>query len=112
LRPWALNASHKAAARSKIDGRRAVDGTEDGFMNKLVASLLFVSLGLVAAPSLADQDPPGAFTIKTVTIYGRPNMPHVEIILVRGTAASAAGAAHDDLRARLMAPSEPRGLTH
>jgi hypothetical protein len=47
--------------------------------------------------------------MKTITVYGRVDKPHVEIILTRATAASAAGAAHDGLHARLMgAGGEPR----
>ena len=86
-------------------------------MNKLVASLLVVSLGLVAAGASADESTistasaPGAFTMKTITVYGRVDKPHVEIILTRATAASAAGAAHDGLHTRLMSP-EPRSMGH
>ena len=83
-------------------------------MNKLVFTRCFAAsiLALLAAPELAraDQDAPGTVTIKTVTIYGRADKPHVEIILTRPTAANAAGAAHDGLRARLLSATEPHPI--
>jgi hypothetical protein len=83
-------------------------------MNRLAVSLLAVALALLATTAAADestQAAPGSVTLKTITVYGRADKPHVEIILTRATAASAAGAAHDGLHARLMAPREPRPMS-
>ncbi len=83
-------------------------------MKKLVLSLVVLSAALVAAPSLADEaaSAPGSVTLKTITIVGRPNMPHVVIELSRPTAAAAARAAHDEMHARLTAASAPPALSH
>jgi hypothetical protein len=78
----------------------------------LVASVALISVSLPASAdesTVSTQTSPGAITMKTITVYGRVDKPHVEIILTRATAASAAGAAHDGLHARLMGGGgEPR----
>jgi hypothetical protein len=83
-------------------------------MKKLVALMLVSAAALVALPSSADEasSSPGAFTMKTITIVGRPNMPHVVIELSRPTPATAARAAHDEMHARLAAASAPAALSH
>ncbi len=83
-------------------------------MKKLVALMLVTSAALVAAPSSADEasSAPGSVTLKTITVYGRPNMPHVVIELSRPTPAAAARAAHDEMHARLAAASAPPALSH
>lgn len=84
-------------------------------MKKLLLPALVAALGLVATTASADESTqvaPGAVVLKPITVVGRVDRPHVEIILTRATAASAAGAAHDGLHARLMAASEPRPLSH
>ena len=77
-------------------------------MNKLLPLLFAAATLATPNAALAEDSAPGTVTIKTVTIYGRADKPHVEIILTRPTAANAAGAAHDGLHARLMSATEPR----
>jgi hypothetical protein len=83
-------------------------------MKKLVALMCMSAAALVAFPSAADEESssPGSFTLKTITIVGRPNMPHVVIELSRPTPAIAARAAHDEMHARLTAASAPPALSH
>ena len=80
-------------------------------MKKLLVALLAGSLVLVATAASADEPTP-SIVLRPITIYGRADKPHVEIILTRATAAAAAGAAHDGMHARLMAPAEPRPMSH
>jgi hypothetical protein len=83
-------------------------------MKKLLVLLAVSSAALVSVPSSADEasSGPGTVTLKTITVYGRPNMPHVVIELSRPTPAAAARAAHDEMHARLTAASAPAALSH
>jgi len=60
-------------------------------------------LALVCFSTTAYADETGTMTTKTTVIVGRPNKPSVVIELVRPTAARAAGAAHEELRAKMLA---------
>jgi hypothetical protein len=68
----------------------------------------------LASPAAADETRaaagPGYYVMPVQTVYGRPNKPLVQIVLKTPTAAEAAGAAHESLRASLMAQSTPAGL--
>jgi hypothetical protein len=69
-----------------------------------------------AVPALADPaDPvvqvvhqtPSVLAVPTVTVYGRPNRPMVQILIRTPSAADAAGTAHGRLRAKTDAKYEP-----
>ena len=66
-----------------------------------------------AVPALADptdtvvQVVHPQVVVPTVTVYGRPNRPMVQIMVRTPSASDAAGAAHDRLRARTNARYEP-----
>jgi hypothetical protein len=92
-------------------GLRAVSALlEDPSMKKLAVMLCAAAVGLVTTVASADESTtvaPGTVVLKPITVTGRADKPHVQIILTRATAASAAGSAHDGLRERLLAPNEP-----
>jgi hypothetical protein len=73
-------------------------------------------LPLVSLPAFtARADPPtasgpGVYTTPTVVIYGRPSKPAVVIVVKTPTPAAEAGAAHEALRASLLAQTEPGAL--
>lgn len=80
-------------------------------MRVLFGASVFAVLSLLSAASGADEAcEPGFACLKPVTIYGRPPKPIVVVELARPTAASAAGAAHDALRAEWMQKLEPATL--
>jgi hypothetical protein len=95
-------------------------------MKRLVLAALALALGVpaFAVPALADPtDPtapaapipagahrvknPGVYVVPATTIYGRPNKPMVNVEVRTPSAAEAAGAAHDRLRAVTLARTEP-----
>ncbi len=80
-------------------------------MKNVLVAVLAASLALVATTASADEPTP-SIVLKTITVYGRADKPHVEIILTRATAAAAAGAAHDGMHARLISQAEPRAMSH
>lgn len=53
---------------------------------------------------------PAVYTTPTVVIYGRPSKPAVVIVVKTPTPAAEAGAAHEALRASLLAQTEPAPL--
>jgi hypothetical protein len=72
---------------------------------------------VVASSALADPTVPapaaqgsGTLQVPVIVIYGRPDKPNVVIVLQRPTATRAAGAAHEELHAALLAASQPPGL--
>ncbi len=81
-------------------------------MKKLLAGLALASILVV--PSLASADTPasedGVTYLPAITIYGRPNRPSVVIELTRPTAARAASAAHEEMKAAWTAKTEPHPL--
>ena len=96
-------------------------------MKRLVLAALGLALvvPLFAVPALADPtDPkapaiapipagahrvknPGVYVVPATTIYGRPNKPMVNVEVRTPSAAEAAGAAHNRLRAATLAKTEP-----
>jgi hypothetical protein len=96
-------------------------------MKRLVLAALALALVVpaFAVPALADPtDPkapaaapipagahrvknPGVYVVPATTIYGRPNKPMVNVEVRSPSAAEAAGAAHDRLRAATLARTEP-----
>lgn len=67
----------------------------------------------VCAPSLVMADgacEPGVICLKPYTVYGRVPKPLVVIELTRPSAASAAGAAHADMRSDWLEKLEPSTL--
>jgi hypothetical protein len=92
--------------------RRGVILNEDVSMKALAATLVLLStlgLSLVArADPSATVD--GVTYLPVITVYGRPNRPSVVVELTRPTAASAARAAHEAMRVRLIQASEPATL--
>lgn len=87
-------------------------------MKRLVLATFAVGLAVpaFAAPALADpSDPviqvvhqtPTVLAVPTVTVYGRPNKPMVQILIRTPSAADAAGGAHGRLRAKTDARYEP-----
>jgi hypothetical protein len=87
-------------------------------MKRLVLAALALALVVpaFAVPALADPTDPvvqivrparGVIAVPTVTVYGRPNKPMVQIIIRPSSAAAAAGAAHDRLREATLAKTEP-----
>ena len=81
-------------------------------MSRLLALLAVASVTLLSASASADTtvDPDGTTWLPTITIYGRANKPSVMVILKTPTAANAAAAAHEDMRAGLVQKSEPAAL--
>ena len=77
---------------------------------KHVAAALAIASALVSLPSTARADDEGVHTLPVITIYGRPNRPSVIIELTRPTAARAASAAHEEMKAAMVAKTEPRPL--
>jgi hypothetical protein len=86
----------------------------------LATAPLALLVPLFAAPAFADPaDPvvqvvhaqtaqgPSVIAVPTVTVYGRPNRPMVQILVRTRSAADAAGAAHDRLRAATDAKLQP-----
>jgi hypothetical protein len=65
-----------------------------------------VSAVAVADPS-APEAGPGYLKMPTQVIVGRPNKPHVIVDVRPPTAAAAAGAAHEAMRASWYARQEP-----
>jgi len=76
-------------------------------MKKIVlAFALAAASSFVTSSAFADE------TLKEITVYGkRPARPSVIIELKRSTAAEAAGAAHESLRASLVEQSRPATLS-
>jgi hypothetical protein len=74
---------------------------------KYVAAALAIASVLAALPSTARADDENVHTLPVITIYGRPNRPSVVIELTRPTAARAAAAAHEEMKAALVAKTEP-----
>jgi hypothetical protein len=52
----------------------------------------------------------GTIRVPVTIIYGRPDRPHVVILVKTPTAAEAAGEAHESLRAAWLATSAPRRM--
>ncbi len=76
------------------------------------ASALFAALSalaLVTPASAEDQGEsgPGFYRAPVVVVYGRPDRPHVQIVVKTPTAAAAASEAHATLHAALWAVREP-----
>ena len=69
-------------------------------MKKALLGLTVLAISTFASAALADGE--GSFTTKVVIITGRPNKPSVVIELVRPTAARAAGAAHEEMRQKMI----------
>ena len=69
-------------------------------MKKALLVLSVLAISTFTGAALADGE--GGFTTKTVVIVGRPNKPSVVIELVRPTAARAAGAAHEEMRQKMI----------
>jgi hypothetical protein len=88
-------------------------------MKRLVLTALTLALVVpaFAVPALADPTDPvvqlvraparGVIVVPTVTVWGRPNRPMVQILIRTPSAADAAGAAHERLRTTALARSEP-----
>jgi hypothetical protein len=88
-------------------------------MKSLLAAALAVAAALTAAPASADgsapkvpdgavqKSAPGVIVLPDRVIYGRPNRPMVQIDIRALSATSAAGAAHETLRASLVNQSQP-----
>jgi hypothetical protein len=93
-------------------------------MKRLVLAALALALVVpaFAVPALADPtDPvaapipagahrvkkPGVYVVPTIFVYGRPNKPMVNVEVRSPSAAEAAGAAHNRLRAATLAQTEP-----
>jgi hypothetical protein len=76
-------------------------------MKKAILILSLAAVPLFATTASADDETPGSFTTKTVVIVGRPNKPSVVIELTRPTAARAAGAAHEELRQKMIESMRP-----
>lgn len=77
----------------------------------LFALATVLPLVSLCAPTVR-ADPPAPFTplvhtMPTIVVYGRPNRPNIVIVVKTPTAAAAAGAAHEALRASLLAQTEP-----
>ncbi len=79
----------------------------------LFAIALSVAAALVVAPAFADPTAPtvpaapAVYVMPVITVPGRPSRPTVVVVVTRPTAAAEAGAAHESLRATLLARSEP-----
>jgi hypothetical protein len=87
-------------------------------MKRLVLAALALALVVpaFAVPAMADPTDPvvqivrparGFIAVPTTTIYGRPNKPMVQVIILHAPAAAAAGAAHDQLRFATLARTQP-----
>ncbi len=95
-------------------------------MKRLVLAALALALVVpaFAVPALADPTNPkaaaapipagahrvknpGVYVVPATTIYGRPNKPMVNVEVRTPSAAAAAGAAHNRLRALTLAKTEP-----
>jgi hypothetical protein len=79
-------------------------------MKKLLAFVVVGTGVLFALPASAEQVGPGEYTIPVVTIHGRVDKPHVVIELHHAPAARQAGAAHEELRKRLLEKSAPKPM--
>lgn len=71
-------------------------------MKKALLCLSVLALSTFAAGAALADGEGTVTTTKTVVIVGRPNKPSVVIELVRPTAARAAGAAHEEMRAKMI----------
>jgi hypothetical protein len=81
------------------------------FSLAIAAALPLVSLpAFTARADAPTPSGPPVYTTPTVVIYGRPNKPAVVIVVKTPTAAAEAGAAHEALRASLLAQTEPGRL--
>ena len=74
-------------------------------MKKLVLALLACGCAFGVAQTAQAEE---VHTMKEVVVRGRVDRPHVVIEIARPTAARSAGAAHDDMKARLVARTAPQ----
>ena len=73
---------------------------------------IVLAFALAAASSLVASSASADYTMPEIIVYGkRPARPNVIIELKRSTAAEAAGAAHESLRASLVEQSRPATLS-
>ena len=81
-------------------------------MKRALVALALAAVTLVPLSATADDSlcEPGVQCLKMVTIYGRAPKPMVVIELRHATAASAAGQAHEQMRARWMQQLVPATL--
>ncbi len=83
-------------------------------MTRTLGVLVPVVAACMLAPAVASADvtigPDGTATLPVITIVGRANRPGVTIVLQTPTASQGAAAAHDELRATLLARSQPSAL--
>ena len=81
-------------------------------MTRTAGFLVGASLLLSSAAASADVTvgPDGTATLPVVTIVGRLNRPGVTIVLQTPSATQGAGVAHEELRAKLLARSQPSAL--
>ena len=79
---------------------------------KRTLAVLAAAVAMLASVSASADDlcEPGVQCLKVVTIYGRAPKPLVVIELQRPTAASAAGQAHEAMRARWLQQLVPATL--
>jgi hypothetical protein len=80
---------------------------------KLLPFVFVAASMLAAGPAMADPPTPsrpGHVVVPTVVVYGRVDKPNVVVLVKVPTAAAAAGAAHESLRAALLEASAPAAL--
>lgn len=79
----------------------------------LVFAAVAIATTLSTGAALADPtdaDGPGVLHLSVQKVYGRPNRPMILIDIRTPTAASAAGAAHETVRASLLDRAEPPAM--